>query len=168
MQNSSVIPTRRLVTSVTPVAKPSVIAVPSVARVSVFSAAALFVFSVAALVAQSPATVWDGVYTAEQARRGNGLYQANCAACHGDSLQGGEAAPPLAGDTFNSTWEGVKLGDLFDRIRSTMPQNQPGSLSRAQNSDVLAFILASGKFPAGDKAFDAQAMAETTFRSYRP
>jgi mono/diheme cytochrome c family protein len=135
---------------------------------SVSSVAAAFVISVAAIVAQSPATVWDGVYTDEQARRGNGLYQANCAACHGDSLQGGEAAPPLAGDTFNSTWDGVKLGDLFDRIRSTMPQNQPGSLSRAQNSDVLAFMLASGKFPAGDKAFDAQTMGETMFRSYRP
>ena len=134
-----------------------------------FAFAALFVVTfVAAIVAQGPATVWDGVYAAEQAKRGAGLYQAHCAACHGDTLLGGEAAPPLVGDTFNSTWEGVKLGDLFDRIRSTMPQNQPGSLSRSQNSDIIAFILASGKFPAGDKAFDAQAMGETTFRSYRP
>ncbi len=131
-------------------------------------AAAGSLFLSLALGAQAPPTVWDGVYTAEQARRGSGLYQTHCAACHGDSLTGGEAAPALAGDTFNSTWDGVTLGDLFDRIRTTMPQTQPGSLSRAQNSDIIAFILSSGRFPAGDKAFDAQAMGGTMFRAYRP
>jgi S-disulfanyl-L-cysteine oxidoreductase SoxD len=127
--------------------------------------AALFV---SAAAAQAPPTVWDGVYTAEQAKRGSGLYQTHCAACHGDSLMGGEAAPALAGDTFNSTWDGVTLGDLFERIRQTMPQTAPGSLSRAQNSDIIAFILSSGRFPAGDKAFDVQAMSGTMFRAYRP
>ena len=120
--------------------------------------AALFVVTfVAAIVAQGRPPSGTGSTPPNRRKRGAGLYQAHCAACHGDTLLGGEAAPALVGDTFNSTWEGVTLGDLFDRIRSTMPQNQPGSLSRSQNSDVLAFILASGKFPAGDKAFDAQA-----------
>ena len=120
------------------------------------------------VAAQGAGTVWDGVYTEEQARRGGGLYQMHCAACHGDTLAGGEAAPALVGATFNSTWDGVTLGDLFDRIRATMPQNQPGTLSRAQNADVIAFLLASGKFPAGDKVFEPQSMGGITFRSYRP
>src|SRR5215207_513711 len=89
---------------------------------------------------QAPATTWDGIYTAEQAKRGAGVYQANCAACHGDTLLGAEAAPALVGDTFNSTWESVPLADLFERIRATMPQNAPGSLSRVQAAEVLAYL----------------------------
>jgi S-disulfanyl-L-cysteine oxidoreductase SoxD len=119
-------------------------------------------------VAQAPATVWDGVYTEEQAKRGGPTYQTFCAPCHGDQLLGQESAPALVGDAFNSNWEGTMLSDLFDRIRTTMPQNQPGALSRAQTADVVAFILQSGKFPAGTKAFDPQAMGMVMFRSYRP
>jgi S-disulfanyl-L-cysteine oxidoreductase SoxD len=122
----------------------------------------------ATIAAQAPGTVWDGVYTAEQADRGNATYQRFCASCHGDQLLGAEAAPPLVGDAFNANWDGVTLGDLVNRIRTTMPQNQPGAMSRAQTADVLAFILQSGKFPAGSTAFDSQAMSAVMFRSNRP
>ena len=118
--------------------------------------------------AQAPATVWDGVYTEEQAKRGGPVYQRYCGACHGDQLLGLEAAPALVGDAFNSNWDGVTLGDLVTRIRTTMPQNDPGSLSRAQTADVVAFILQSGKFPAGSMPFDPQAMSAVMFRSNRP
>ena len=85
--------------------------------------------------------MWDGVYTVEQARRGGELAADRCVACHGDRLAGGESAPPLAGDQFNATWEGVMLSDLFDRIRMTMPLENPGSLTRQQTADVLAYML---------------------------
>src|SRR5215469_14372645 len=96
-------------------------------------------------------SVWDGVYSADQAKRGESAYATNCASCHGDQLNGGEMAPPLAGGEFMSNWNGLTLGDLFDRIRSTMPASKPGSLSRETNADILSFILAFNKFPAGDK-----------------
>jgi quinoprotein glucose dehydrogenase len=133
--------------------------------ISVSFVAILFLSSVAA---QGPATVWDGVYTAEQAKRGEALYRTHCAACHGDNLQGMEAAPALLGDTFSATWEGVTLGELFERTRATMPQNAPGSLSRTQNADILAFMLQAGKFPAGEKPFDATAHASVQYRTYKP
>ena len=101
--------------------------------------------------AQDPAkrSVWDGVYTTEQAKRGETLYGQSCASCHGTTLEGGEMAPPLAGGQFNSNWNGLSLGDLFERTRISMPQNNPGSLSRAQYADVLAYMLSAGSFPAG-------------------
>ena len=98
---------------------------------------------------QTTRSVWDGVFTAEQAKRGQVLYGNECARCHGDELNGGESAPPLAGAEFMSNWTGLTVGDLFERTRISMPQDKPGKLSRQQNADILAFVLSSNRFPAG-------------------
>lgn len=95
-------------------------------------------------------SVWDGVYTSDQAKRGESLYARECASCHGDLLTGGEQAPPLAGGEFLSNWTGLTVGDLFERIRKTMPMNKPGKLSREVNADILTYMLAVNKFPAGN------------------
>ncbi len=120
--------------------------------------------------AQTPRTVWDGVYTEEQASRGQVLYAGRCAQCHGESLAGAEAAPPLTGTSFASNWEGAPVGDLFERMRMSMPADGPGSLSRAQNADLLAFMLKVGGYPAGASALDgsAGALQQVTFKMYRP
>ena len=122
------------------------------------------------VAAQGQKTVWDKVYTSEQAARGEKLYGENCAVCHGDGLTGVEMAPALAGDMFNANWEGVALSDLFERMRMSMPQNNPGSLSRAQNADILAHMLRVGGFPAGDTPLDGQqgALTSIKFLTYRP
>ena len=102
-----------------------------------------------AAIAQTSRTVWDGVYTDDQAKRGEGLYGKECASCHGSELTGGESAPPLAGDSFFANWNGLTVGDLFERIRLSMPQDRPGRLSRQQNADILAYVLGVNQFPAG-------------------
>ena len=119
---------------------------------------------------QVPRTVWDSVYTVEQAKKGQSISVAQCESCHGERLAGGEAAPPLTGDLFNSTWEGVPLSDLADRIRTTMPLDKPATLSRTQTADVLAYMLSLSKMPAGSAALagDAAALAQITYRSYPP
>jgi mono/diheme cytochrome c family protein len=106
---------------------------------------------VIAFVSAQEATrsVWDGVYTQEQADRGRPLYNQHCASCHADTLMGGEMSPPLVGGEFLSNWNGLTLGELFERIRTTMPQNKPGKLSREVNSDITAYILSVNKFPTG-------------------
>jgi S-disulfanyl-L-cysteine oxidoreductase SoxD len=109
-----------------------------------------------AAIAQTSRTVWDGVYTDDQAKRGEGFYGKECASCHGSELTGGESAPALAGDSFFANWNGLTLGDLFERIRVSMPQNAPGSLSRQQNADILAFILKVNQFPTGKTELDRQ------------
>src|SRR6185295_1515773 len=100
--------------------------------------------------AQPPTkSIWDGSYTTAQAERGRGLYAEQCASCHGSELTGGEMAPPLSGGEFMAGWDGLTIGDLFERIRISMPQNAPGSLSGQQNADILAYVLSVSKFPAG-------------------
>ena len=122
----------------------------------------------AAGAAAQQRTTWDGVFTTAQARRGEALYTTHCGACHGDTLRGVEAAPQLVGDSFNANWEGVPLNELFERMRVTMPQMKPGSLSRQQNADVLAYILEVAKFPAGSAVLDPQALEGITYQTYRP
>jgi len=104
-------------------------------------------FSVVA--AQAARTVWDGVYTTEQSTRGRALYGSKCLSCHGADMSGGEMAPPLVGVGFQSSWNGLSVGDLSERIRVSMPLGQEGTLSRQQVSDVIAAILAAGEYPAG-------------------
>jgi quinoprotein glucose dehydrogenase len=114
--------------------------------------------------AQPTKSVWDGVYTEEQANRGKQGYSDQCASCHGPELTGGEMAPALAGGEFMAGWDGLTIGDLFERIRISMPQNAPGSLSGQQNSDILAFLLASNKFPAGSTELAKDGMILKTIK----
>jgi mono/diheme cytochrome c family protein len=102
-------------------------------------------------------SVWDGVYTAEQAERGHAVYHAQCEACHSEELTGGDEVPPLAGPQFLANWNGLTLGDLFERIRKTMPANDPGKLSREQNADVITYLLAFNMFPSGKTELPAEA-----------
>jgi quinoprotein glucose dehydrogenase len=125
-------------------------------------ATALALQSVAS--AQPTKSVWDGVYTEEQANRGKQGYADQCASCHGPELTGGEMAPALSGGDFMSDWDGLTVGDLFERIRISMPQNAPGSLSGQQNADILAFVLASNKFPSGSTELAKEAMILKTIK----
>src|SRR5579859_4548639 len=134
---------------------------------------ALF-FALCATRAQEPTapakSVWDGVYTEEQATRGEPIYSKECAACHGAELMGGESAPALTGGAFLANWNGLTLGDLFDRVKKTMPQTAPGKLTRQQNADVLAFLLNRNKFPAGKTELYKQSemLKEIRFESEKP
>ena len=119
------------------------------AAVALIPFAAVFVLR-ATVHAQPPTkSIWDGVFTDAQATRGKSLYAESCASCHGGELTGGEMAPPLAGGEFMAGWDGLTIGDLFERVRISMPQNAPGSLSGQQNADILAFMFSANKFPAG-------------------
>lgn len=95
-------------------------------------------------------TVWDGVYTAEQARRGAEAYAQACAECHGADLGGGDMAPGLAGVQFVYNWHGFSARDLFERLRVSMPPDQPTRVSRQEKADILAFMLEANGMPAGD------------------
>ena len=112
-------------------------------------------------------TVWDGIYTQAQADQGKAAYTKSCASCHGAALDGTGQAPPLTGADFMGDWNGQTADDLFEKIQGTMPADAPGSLSREQNAGILAFLLESNKFPAGQKQLptDAAALAKIRFES---
>ena len=95
-------------------------------------------------------TVWDGVYTDEQATRGEQVYQDHCTFCHLDDLMGDAFATPLIDDAFTLRWDGGTLGDLMIVTQVTMPADQPNTLSSEQVADVIAFLLKMNEFPTGD------------------
>jgi len=121
--------------------------------------------AVAVLWSQDPtASVWDGVYTKVQADRGQALYNSSCASCHGDQLTGGEIAPALAGGEFLSNWNGLTVGQLFERTRTGMPPGQPAKVSRDAKVDIIAYILSFNKFPPSDKELPSQTAMMNTIR----
>ena len=127
----------------------------------------MFVFTFAFVTAQSGKTTWDGVYTEAQAMRGAAAYARVCAQCHGPALTGAEG-PPLTGVEFASNWNGLSLGELFERVRTSMPPDDPSRLSSADKIDVLSHILAVGKFPAGSTELSRDVLPQIRFQASRP
>ncbi len=120
-------------------------------RSRMLAAAIAGLAAAAALYAQPSKTVWDGVYTEEQEQRGFEVYEQECLECHGPSLEGGEMSPGLADGAFKANWNGLTVGDLYERIRESMPPDDPERVGRQQVADVLAYILSANEMPAGDK-----------------
>ena len=111
---------------------------------------------------QEGSTVWDGVYTEEQAVRGEQVYQDQCTFCHLDDLMGDAFATPLIDDAFTLRWEGGTVGDLMIVTQVTMPADQPNTLSNEQVADVIAFLLKMNEYPAGDQELPADQEALET------
>jgi mono/diheme cytochrome c family protein len=95
------------------------------------------------------ASVWTGVYTDEQAKRGEAISNKLCTSCHGPELSGGEAGPTLVGLEFVGNWNNLTVADLFDRVQATMPADAPGTMTPQQTSDVAAYVFKLNKYPAG-------------------
>jgi len=103
--------------------------------------------AVAALAAQQSAP--PAPFTAEQANAGRATYQAICSTCHLADLKGAFEAPPLAGANFMNMWRNRPVSDLFNRIRTSMPISNPGSLSDQEAANLVAFILQANGSTAG-------------------
>lgn len=115
-------------------------------------------------------SVWDGVYTDAQSARGENVYLQYCANCHGPALEGGDMSPALTGGVFTSNWNDLTVGDLFERIRTTMPLDAPGALSRQQNADLIAFVLKANTWPPGAAEMPPElaALKEIRIQATRP
>ena len=118
------------------------------------------VFSITGHAGQARQVTAGGSFSAAQATRGKTLYTDQCLACHGEMLEG-VVGPPLTGDDFLADFGGHPVKDVVDKIQSTMPQQAPGTLTHAQAIDLAAYILQSGKYPAGADLSDAT-MAQFT------
>jgi S-disulfanyl-L-cysteine oxidoreductase SoxD len=128
-----------------------------------FTLAALGSLGGAVLAISQPQTttsVWDGAFTTDQAKRGAEVYTKACASCHGDQLEGQGQAPALSGADFTAKWDKQTADDLFETVKASMPADKPGSLTRGQNADLLAYIFQMNRFPAGktDLSSDADGL----------
>ena len=100
-------------------------------------------------------SIWDGVYTEVQASRGEFIYEGACGFCHGYRLDGAaddpdmRSSPPLARTKFLRDWEGRSLAVLFELTKTTMPEDNPGSLTDKEFVDVIAYMLSVSNLPAG-------------------
>jgi mono/diheme cytochrome c family protein len=94
-------------------------------------------------------SVWSGVYTEEQAKRGEAVATKLCTSCHGPDLSGGEAGPTLVGLEFVGNWNNLTVADFFDRVHATMPADAPGTMTPQQTSDVSAYVFKLNKYPSG-------------------
>ena len=118
------------------------------------------------------ASIWDGVFTEAQAKRGQTVYPGACGTCHGRRLNGApddpdmRSTPPLARARFLRVWEGRSLATLFEYTRATMPESNPGSLTDDEFVDVIAYMLSVGGIPAGDDELqlDPQSLARVVIQ----
>lgn len=117
------------------------------------------ILATSAIGAQAPLVS----FTSEQADRGEALYLDECSRCHSETLGGSEFGPPVVGISFVATWKNRTAGELFELVRTTMPQDSPGRLSGAQSAEVLAFILRRNGFRPGASPLssDLTALRET-------
>ena len=115
-----------------------------------------------AISAQGPTpgkSVWDAIYTQDQAKRGQEKYAQVCTQCHQADLSGSDQAPSLAGGEFLDRWNDQSVGDLADRIRLTMPLDDVGSLNVQMSADITAFLLQATSLPAGQEELKADRSA---------
>lgn len=87
----------------------------------------------------------------DHAARGTALYADRCATCHGRTMQGGDDGLALSGARFARNWSGKPVLALLERIRVTMPQDDPGTLSYDQALDLTAAILSANGVPVAEE-----------------
>src|SRR5580700_7614630 len=103
-------------------------------------------------------SVWDGVYSDAQAKRGRDAYEYSCASCHQPDLSGdaGKDVPALSGEEFMRNWNHHTVQDLFDLMSKRMPQDAPASLRAQTYLDLVAYLLQSKEIPAGEHELPSQ------------
>lgn len=95
-----------------------------------------------------------GFYTEAQAERGQSVYKQVCAECH--ELQ------DFTNSEFRTEWEGSSLFALYENVRTTMPEENPGTLRREQYQDVVAYMLKLNSLPTGPNEFVADSASASS------
>jgi cytochrome c len=127
-----------------------------ITQLTVAVAVAVPVTAVLTEPAAAQVSVWSGVYTQAQDKRGEELYSGACAQCHGLRLNGAgqpdqPPSPAIARATFLRKWDGKTVVELFTYVRKMMPTDNPGTLTDQQAIDSIAHMFAVSNMPAGDK-----------------
>ncbi len=110
------------------------------------------------LSAQQPAASSDSVAAAaaRQLDVGEQWFRSACLECH--------AVRGLDDADFRLKWSGRSAYDLFERIRSTMPESKPGSLTLGTYAAIMAYLMKLNGMPAGTRRVSSDSTALTTIR----
>jgi mono/diheme cytochrome c family protein len=137
-----------------------------------FINAAVWAGCLTGLMAQPalPQSIWSGVYSESQAYRGEKVVDTTCIGCHGAGLEGGDSGPKLVGDGFLSAWNSRSIGELYDLVIATMPENAPGTLRKEDVASAIAYMLKVNNMPAGRQELSAEreALFQITILATRP
>jgi mono/diheme cytochrome c family protein len=131
-----------------------------------FAAAVLALVACVSINAQQAApkgrTVWDGAYTDAQAERARPTFDSRCANCHTLGPEGGVGnGGGLSGDKFWKTFTQTSVLDLVNFVKKNMPNGAAaGSLPPATYNDLVALILKSNGFPAGQAEVAPETVAD--------
>jgi len=107
------------------------------------------------LCAQEPRSTSTGVFTEEQAKKGEAAYGRTCATCHGADLHSTDPeAPDLTDGPFKFGWQGKTIAERFEVIRKSMPPRRGGSLDDQTYLDIVTYILRYNNVPAGNRALE--------------
>ncbi|MEA3246614.1 MAG: cytochrome c [Gemmatimonadota bacterium] len=101
----------------------------------------------AAPATAGPLSTVAGVYSAAQAARGETVFTNVCLSCH--------VPTDYQGDAFQSKFVGGTAFDMYENIRSSMPQDNPGSLTNEQYTDLVAYLFKLNGLPTRDKDMPA-------------
>ena len=115
--------------------------------VSVTSAALVLMAGV--FIPWSATSAQQASYTDQQADMGISVYQAACADCHLENLQGSGTAPQLAGTNFRNSWGGRPAAQVLQYIRSSMPPGAERSLTDDEYSAITAYIMSQNGIDPG-------------------
>lgn len=133
------------------------------------SAALVCVLSVGVLLTPAGARAEDGAYTEAQAQSGERVYSEHCAGCHGAKLEGKGNVPALSGAAFIKRCEdnGHSVDDLLFIMRSFMPYNEPGKLSKQQYADIMAYLLKVNGFAPGTQTLSSDTQTKVALTTTR-
>lgn len=120
----------------------------NILKIRALLGAVLVAGSATAALAAPPA-----LYTADQSKAGEDVFEQNCAMCHGEDLSGA-AGPALVGQAFANAGNKYTIGSVFTEVAEQMPAGQPASLTHEQYEDVFAYILEKNGYPAGSTKLD--------------
>ena len=108
-------------------------------------------------------TIWSGVYSAEQATRGEAQFETHRMECHAGDLNPQNSASRLVGERFMDRWRDEKLGYLFNFVSTSMPRRAPASLTESVYLDIVSFLMRSNQFPAGSEPLTKAAVENIQF-----
>ena len=119
-------------------------------------AMAVLMMAILSAPAAAQVSIWSGVYTEAQRKRGQQLYSGACSHCHGPRLNGAAQSdqppsPAIARAGFLRKWDGKTVAELFTYVREMMPTDRPGTITDQDSIDAIAHMFAVSEIPAGDK-----------------
>ena len=100
-----------------------------------------------------------GLFSQAQANRGRDTFRSMCTECH--------TAAEFTDNAFKVKWARRTVGDLYEFIHTSMPDDAPGVLTEAQALELTSYILESNGFTSGSRTMEPAGLDQISLASIR-